>query len=82
MRAHVDGGVMHINGEEQGSVVGVGAEIEQLFGQIEPVVDDGDDSRAGAIGVGELRIGAALNQRLNHIRVSVSRGEHQCGKAA
>jgi hypothetical protein len=57
MRAHVGRGVMHVNGVEQGSVVGIGAQVDQLFGQIEAVVDDSDDGRGRTIGVGQLRIG-------------------------
>ena len=67
VRAHVGGGVVHVDGEEQGSVVGIGAEVEQFLGQIEAVVDDSDDGRARAIGVGQLQIGAALDQRLDNI---------------
>ena len=44
VRAHVGRRVVHVDGEEQRSVVRVGAEIEQLRGQVEPVVDDGDRS--------------------------------------
>ena len=74
VRAHVGGGVVHVDGEEQGSVVGVGAEVEQLFGQIEPVVDDGDDGRGRAIGVGQLQIGAALRSApWRHPRVRYER---------
>src|SRR2546421_11897923 len=81
MRAHVGGGVVHVNGEEQGSVVGIGAEVDQLFGQIEAVVDDGDDGRGGAIGVGQLGISAALDQGLGNVLVPVTNREHQRGEA-
>src|ERR1700733_7957004 len=80
--AHVGGAVVHVNGEEQGAVIGVAAQIQQLFGQIEAIVNDSDDSRARAIGVGKLRIGTALDQSFNYIRVSVASREHQRRKAA
>jgi hypothetical protein len=60
---------VHVDGEIQRAVVRVGAEIDQRLRQIESVVDDGDDRRGDAVAVGQLRIGAALDQRLGDVFV-------------
>ncbi len=61
--AHVGRGVVHVDGEVQRTVVRVGAEVDQLAGEIEPIVDDGDHRRREAVAVGQLRIGSALDER-------------------
>ena len=81
-RAHVGRGVVHVDGKVQRSVVRVGAEVEQLAGQIEPIVDDGDDRRRGAVAVGQVRIGPALDERPRDLFVPVAHRKHERGEAA
>ena len=82
VRAHVGCRVVHIDGVVERTVVGARAQIDQLLGQIEAVVDDGDHRGREAVAVGQRGIRPALHQRLRHIVVPVARREHQRREAA
>ena len=53
-----------------------------LLAEIELIVDDGDHRRREAVAVGQLRIGAALDERGGDVLVPVARGKHQRREAA
>ena len=80
--AHVGRGVVHVNREVQRPVIRVGAQIEQVAGQIEPIVDDGEHRRREAVAVGQLRIRPTLDERGDGFVVTVARRKHQGGEAA
>ena len=72
---------MHVDREVERTVVGVGAEVNQCLGQVESIVDDGDDRRGRSVTVGRLGIRTACDQRPNRVFVAVARGIHESGEA-
>ncbi len=82
MGAHVGRGVVHVDGEIERAVVRVGAQVQQLRREIEPIVDDRHHGRREPVAIGQLGIRAALEERRRDVFVSVARREHQRGETA
>src|SRR6186713_2157472 len=79
---HIGGGVMHVDGEVERSIVRISTEFEECFGEIKAVVGDRDGCRRDAVTVDGLEVRAALDEGTDDILVTVAYCEHQGGEAS